>query len=199
MIGLCKRFSALMIFMQLHAHLTDINVKLQGPEKPIDVMFSKITTSERNLQVHPFELNSRILACKGINIILLVFGRSRTTVHSRRRDSVNKPSPVSPQLTARSGQSAHLLQRTHCIRTHVNLHSDFGHPCNGTRFTWLLLDFILRAKEISRAFVYDAAKSGKSAQLVQCTHCIRTHVNLHSDFGHPATVHTSRDRCMVSF
>jgi hypothetical protein len=66
--------------------------------------------------------------------------------------NVNKPSPVSPQLTARSGQSAQLV---HCIPTHVNLHSDFGHPSNGTRFTWSLDDFILRAKEISRAFVYD--------------------------------------------
>jgi hypothetical protein len=68
--------------------------------------------------------------------------------------NVNKPSPVSPQLTARSGQRAQLVQCTHCIPTHVNLHSDFGHPCNGTRFTWSLYDFILRAKEISRAFVY---------------------------------------------
>jgi hypothetical protein len=68
--------------------------------------------------------------------------------------NVNKPSPVSPQLTARSGQSAQLVQCPHCIRTHVNMHSDFGHPCNGTRFTWSLHDFILRAKEISRAFVY---------------------------------------------
>jgi hypothetical protein len=49
--------------------------------------------------------------------------------------NVNKPSPVSPQLTARSGQSAQLVQCTHCIRTHVNPHSDFGHLCNGTRFT----------------------------------------------------------------
>jgi hypothetical protein len=69
--------------------------------------------------------------------------------------NANKPSPVSPQLTARSGQCAQLVQCTHCIRTHVNVHSDFGHPCNGTRFTWSLHDFILKAKEISRAFVYD--------------------------------------------
>jgi hypothetical protein len=62
---------------------------------------------------------------------------------------------VSPQLTGRSGQSAQLVQGTHCIRTHVNLHSDFGHPCNGTPIKWSLHDFILRAKEISRAFVYD--------------------------------------------
>jgi hypothetical protein len=59
----------------------------------------------------------------------------KSTVHSRRRDRVNKPSPVSPQLTARNGQSAQLVQGTHCIRTHVNLHSDFGHPCNGTPIT----------------------------------------------------------------
>jgi hypothetical protein len=45
--------------------------------------------------------------------------------------NVNKPSPVSPQLTARSGQSAQLVQGTHCIWTHVNLHSDFVHPCKG--------------------------------------------------------------------
>jgi hypothetical protein len=76
-------------------------------------------------------------------------------VHSRRRDSVNKSSPASPQLTARSGQSAQLLQCTHCIRMHVNLHSDIGHPCNGTHITCSLHDFILRAKEISRAFVYN--------------------------------------------
>jgi hypothetical protein len=76
-------------------------------------------------------------------------------VHSRRRDSVNKASPPSPQLTARSGQSAQLVQCTHCIRTRVNLHSDFGHPCNGTHITRSRHDFILRAKEISRAFVYD--------------------------------------------
>jgi hypothetical protein len=69
--------------------------------------------------------------------------------------NVNKPSPVSAQLTARSGQSAQLVQRTHCIRTYVNLHSDFGHPCNGTPITWSLHDFILRAKKIARAFVYD--------------------------------------------
>jgi hypothetical protein len=37
----------------------------------------------------------------------------------------------------------------------LTLHSDFGHPCNGTPITWSLHDFILRAKEISRAFVYD--------------------------------------------
>jgi hypothetical protein len=49
--------------------------------------------------------------------------------------NVNKLSPMSPQLTARSGQSAQLVQCTHCIRTHVNLHSDFGHPCNGTGIT----------------------------------------------------------------
>jgi hypothetical protein len=49
--------------------------------------------------------------------------------------NVNKPSPVSPQLTARSVQSAQLVQVTHCIRTHVNLHSDFGYPCNGTPIT----------------------------------------------------------------
>jgi hypothetical protein len=49
--------------------------------------------------------------------------------------NVNKPSPVSTQLTARSGQSAQLVQGIHCIRTHVNLHSDFGHPCNGTLIT----------------------------------------------------------------
>jgi hypothetical protein len=82
----------------------------------------------------------------------------RSILQSIRGDEtvdVNKPSPVSPQLTARSGQSAQLVQCTHCIRTHVNLHSDFGHPCNGTCFTWSLHDFILRAKEISRAFVYD--------------------------------------------
>jgi hypothetical protein len=48
-----------------------------------------------------------------------------TIVHSRRRDSVNKASPSAPQLTARSGQSAQLVQCTHCIRTHVNLHSDW--------------------------------------------------------------------------
>jgi hypothetical protein len=72
--------------------------------------------------------------------------------------NVNKPSPVSPQLTARSGQNAELVQCTHCIRTHVNLHSDFGHPCKGTRFTWSLHDFILRANEISRAFVYDDSR-----------------------------------------
>jgi hypothetical protein len=64
--------------------------------------------------------------------------------------NVNKPSPVSPQPTARSGQSAQLVQGTHCIRTHVNLNSDFGHPCKGTPITWSLHDFILRAKEISR-------------------------------------------------
>jgi hypothetical protein len=69
-----------------------------------------------------------------------------TIVHSRRRDSVNKGSPASPQLTARSGQSAQLIQCTHCIRTHVNLHLDFGHPCKGTRITWSLHNFILRAK-----------------------------------------------------
>jgi hypothetical protein len=69
--------------------------------------------------------------------------------------NVNKPSPVSPQLTARSGQGAQLVQVTHCILTHVNLHSDFGHPCNCTPITRSLHDFILRAKEISRAFVYD--------------------------------------------
>jgi hypothetical protein len=69
--------------------------------------------------------------------------------------SVNKASLASSQLTARSGQSAQLVQCTRCIRTHVNLHSDFGHPCNGTRITWSLHDFILRAKDISRAFVYD--------------------------------------------
>jgi hypothetical protein len=49
--------------------------------------------------------------------------------------NVNKPSPVSPQLTARSGQRAQLVQGTHYIRTHVNLYSDFGHPCNGTSIT----------------------------------------------------------------
>jgi hypothetical protein len=82
--------------------------------------------------------------------------RSKSTiVHSRRRDSVNKASPASPQLTARMGQSAQLVQCTRCIRTHVNLHSDFGHPCNGTHITWLLHDFIQRTKEISRAIVYD--------------------------------------------
>jgi hypothetical protein len=42
--------------------------------------------------------------------------------------SVNKASPASPQLTARSRQSAQLLQCTHCIRMHVNLHSDFAPP-----------------------------------------------------------------------
>jgi hypothetical protein len=77
-----------------------------------------------------------------------------STVHSRRRNSLRKQS-ASPQLTARSGQSAQLVQGTHCIRTHVNLHSRFGHPYNGTRITWSLHDFILRAKEIPRAFVYD--------------------------------------------
>jgi hypothetical protein len=76
-------------------------------------------------------------------------------VHSRRRDSVNKASPASPPLTLRSGLSAQLVQCTRCIRTHVNLHLDFGHSCNGTRITWSLHDFILRAKETSRAFVYD--------------------------------------------
>jgi hypothetical protein len=77
---------------------------------------------------------------------------------SIRRDetvNVNKPSPVSPQLTARSGQSTQLVLCTHCIRTLVNLHSDVGHPCNGTPITWSLHDFILRPKEISRSFVYD--------------------------------------------
>jgi hypothetical protein len=69
--------------------------------------------------------------------------------------NVNKPSPVSPQVTARSGQSAQLVQGTHCIRTHVNLHLHVGHPCNGTPITWSLHDFILRAKKISCAFVYD--------------------------------------------
>jgi hypothetical protein len=49
--------------------------------------------------------------------------------------NVNKPSPVLPQLTARSGQRAELVQVTHCIRTHVNMHADFGHPCNGTPIT----------------------------------------------------------------
>jgi hypothetical protein len=49
--------------------------------------------------------------------------------------NVNKPSPVSPQLTAKSGQRAPLVKCTYCIRTHVNLHSDFGHPCNGTPIT----------------------------------------------------------------
>jgi hypothetical protein len=80
---------------------------------------------------------------------------SHPIVHSRRRDSVNKASPASPQLTARSGQSAQLLQCTHYIRMYVNLHSDIGHPCNGRRITWSLHDFILRAKELSRASVYD--------------------------------------------
>jgi hypothetical protein len=36
------------------------------------------------------------------------------------------------------------------------------------------------------------ARTGQSAQLVQCTHCIRT-------LDTRATVHTSRDRCMISF
>jgi hypothetical protein len=84
--------------------------------------------------------------------------KTRCCLQSIRGDetvNVNKPSPVSPQLTARSGQSAQLVQGTHCIRKYVNLHSAFGHPCNGTPITWSLHDFILRAKEISRAFVYD--------------------------------------------
>jgi hypothetical protein len=80
-------------------------------------------------------------------------------VHSRRRDSVNKASPVSSQLTARSGQSAHLVQCTRCIWTHFNLHLDFGHPCKGTLITWSLHDFILRGKEISRAFYDDSLVS----------------------------------------
>jgi hypothetical protein len=76
------------------------------------------------------------------------------SIRGDERVSVNKACPASPQLTARSGQSAQLVQCTHCIRTHVNLHSDFGHPSNGTRITWSLHDFIQWAKEIPRAFVY---------------------------------------------
>jgi hypothetical protein len=70
------------------------------------------------------------------------------TVHSRRRDSWRKQTKprVATADTARSGQSAQLVQVTHCIRTHVNLHSDFGHSCSGTPITWSLHDFILRVK-----------------------------------------------------
>jgi hypothetical protein len=62
------------------------------------------------------------------------YWRSHSSLQSIRRDetvNVNKPSSMSPQLTARSGQSAQLVQCTHCIRTH----SDFGHPCIGTPIT----------------------------------------------------------------
>jgi hypothetical protein len=57
------------------------------------------------------------------------------SIHGDETVNVNKPSPVSQQLPARSGQRAQLVQGTHCIRTQVNLHSDFGHPCNGTPIT----------------------------------------------------------------
>jgi hypothetical protein len=73
---------------------------------------------------------------KGLVTLTYIYNAMiRLTVHSRRRDSVNKASPMSPQLTARSGQSAQLVQCTHCIRMHFNLHLDFGHPYNGTRIT----------------------------------------------------------------
>jgi hypothetical protein len=62
-------------------------------------------------------------------------GHGLQSIRGDETVNVNKPSPVSPQLTARSGQSAQLVQGTHCIRTHGNLHSDFGHPCNGTPIT----------------------------------------------------------------
>jgi hypothetical protein len=102
----------------------------------------------------------RILYIKGCTVSLNfltapIITRSLQSIRGDETVNVNKPSPVSPQLTARSGQSAQLLQVTHCLRTHVNLHSDFGHPYNGAPITWSLHDFILRAKEISRAFVYD--------------------------------------------
>jgi hypothetical protein len=67
-------------------------------------------------------------------------------VHSRRRQrKQSKPrvaTAYSKEWTKRP------VQCTHSIRTHVNLHSDFWHPCNGTHITWSLHDFILRAKEI---------------------------------------------------
>jgi hypothetical protein len=71
-------------------------------------------------------------------ILELMLHSEEVGLYSIRGDetvSVNKASPVSPQLTARSGQSALLVQCTHCIRTHVNLHLDFGHPYIGTRIT----------------------------------------------------------------
>jgi hypothetical protein len=71
-------------------------------------------------------------------------------VHSRRRDSVNKASPASPQLTARSGQSAQFSVLTAFGRTLTCIQTlDTPATVHTSR------DFILRAKEISRAFVYD--------------------------------------------
>jgi hypothetical protein len=69
-----------------------------------------------------------LLLCFIINFRLTPLELKALELQTIRGDetvNVNKPSPVSPQLTARSGQSAQLVQVTHCIRTHVNLHSDF--------------------------------------------------------------------------
>jgi hypothetical protein len=71
--------------------------------------------------------------------VIILHNSSWNYIQSIRGDetvNVNKPSTVSPQLPARSGQRAQLIQGIRCIWTHVNLHSDFGHPCNGTPITW---------------------------------------------------------------
>jgi hypothetical protein len=61
--------------------------------------------------------------------------QKRTIVHSRRRDSDKQSKPRVATADSKEWTKRAVFQCTHCIRTHVNLHSDFGHTCNGTRIT----------------------------------------------------------------
>jgi hypothetical protein len=111
-----------------------------GPRNPLPLFWSDflrgyVKDNAHNSKFTLHELRTKMSHTMGNIVLTGVQVASLQSIRGEETGSVNKPSPVSPQLTARSGQSAQLVQCTHCIRTHVNLYSNFGHPCNGTRFT----------------------------------------------------------------